>query len=430
MSPSPVPRRTFPRIAPRLFPGCRGLASLLGAGLIAGSAGAGPLPADQNAAESLSLRVTTHGFPSIFEAWSPIENLNQAPGPAIPLSARESRMQSLARHDLVFLSLEQIGLVWNNPRNPGLSTGFTAESVRKARVFKARLLALNPHAVLLAEIRYHDATSGYFPDDSPWWLRDQAGQRVRKTHGTSLHGFFLLDTARPDFQDQIARLCAAVVDTGALDGCMLDWWNQDLPERASLARRIRYRIGDRGLLLVNVNGSVPSRSAPYVNGIFMEGFGAPFFPDWRTAAKNLQWAASHLRAPAFTAFETWYPRDAPASGTTRRNDLARLRFATTLSLCNSDGYVLYADPFPTPGHPHDWYDFWRPSLGPPIEAAGRVNPDGSLGRNFQNGSAVCNPPENPAVSLIFPTPVRRQSTHEVGTRFSVAPGDGEIFVRP
>jgi hypothetical protein len=90
--------------------------------------------------------------------------------------------------------------------------------------------------------------------------------------------------------------------------------------------------------------------------------------------------------------------------------------------------VLYSDPFPAPGHPHDWYGFWQPTLGAPAEAPGRLNPDGSSGRKFQHGEALCNPPENRAVTVAFPGPVTRQSTGEIGTRFSVLPGDGEIFV--
>jgi hypothetical protein len=61
----------------------------------------------------------------------------------------------------------------------GMSSGFTPESVKKALALRAQILALNPNAVLLDEIRYHDAKSGYFPDDSPWWLRDKSGTQRR-----------------------------------------------------------------------------------------------------------------------------------------------------------------------------------------------------------------------------------------------------------
>jgi len=373
----------------------------------------------------LAARVTQHGFPAIFQAWSPIEGFNHAPAPATPLAEQEDSLQSLARHDLVFLSLGQCGLVPDDRQHEGLSEGFTPESVPRARALKARLRAANPHAVLLAEIRYHDAPGAYLPEDSPWWLRDREGRRVPKTRGTVLQGYFMLNFAEPGWQEQVANLCAAAVATGAVDGCMLDWFSDDDAAHAALAQKIREKLGDRGLLIVNVNGHVPSRSAPYLNGMYMEGFGASFFSDWREAVRNLQWAPSHLRAPAFTALELWYPAGTapgPASG---RNDLARMRMVTTLALCNSNGYVLYS---PAPGHAHDWYAFWTPDLGRPIGVIGRVEPNHAYSRKFEHGTVWFNPPGNGAITVEFPGAMIRKSTGERGERFVIPAGDGDIFL--
>jgi hypothetical protein len=240
----------------------------------------------------------------------------------------------------------------------------------------------------------------------------------------------MLNFADPGWQDQVANLCAAAVATGAVDGCMLDWWSKDDSAHAALARAIRGKLGDRGLLLVNINGHAPTLSAPYLNGLYLEGFGAPFFADWREAVKILQWAPSHLRAPAFTALELWYPAGTPPGPASGRNDLARMRMVTTLSLCNSDGYVLYSDPYPTPGHPHDWYDFWNPVLGRPVGSVGQLAPDGAYTRKFQNGTVWFNPPGHGPVTVEFPDPVIRQSSGERGRRFVVPGGDGDIFVGP
>jgi hypothetical protein len=375
----------------------------------------------------LAARVAQHGFPAVFQAWSPIEGFNRAPAPASPLAEQESSLQSMARHDLVFLSLGQCGLIPDNRGHEGLSEGFTPESVQRARTLKARLLAANPHAVLLAEIRYHDAPGSYLPEDSPWWLRDPESRRVPKTRGTVLNGYFMLNFAELGWQEQVATLCAAAVATGAVDGCMLDWFADDDLAHASLAQKIREKLGDRGLLIVNVNGHVPSRSAPYINGLYMEGFGASFFSDWREAVRNLQWAPSHLRAPAFTALELWYPAGTPPGPSSGRNDLARMRMVTTLSLCNSDGYALYS---PAPGHAHDWYAFWTPDLGRPIGIIGRVDPNKAYSRKFEHGTVWFNPPGNAAITVEFPGPVIRKSTGERGVRFVVPAGDGDIFLAP
>lgn len=407
---------------------------ILAATILAATAGCRSARPPAAAAEAppldLAARVEQHGFPSLFQAWSPIDGFNHAPEPATPLAAQESPIQSMARHDLVFLSLGQCGLVLDDREHPGLSDGFTPESIARARALKARLLAANPHAVLLAEVRYHDAPGSYLPEDSAWWLRDREGRRVPKTRGTSLQGFYLLNFAESGWQEQVARLCAAAVAAGAVDGCMLDWFSQDDNAHAALARTIRGKLGDRGLLIVNVNGHLPKLSAPYVNGLYMEGFGAPFFSDWREAVANLLWAPSHLRAPAFTALELWYPAGTPPGPGSGRNDLARMRLVTTLALCNSNGYVLYSDPYPAPGHPHDWYPFWAPDLGRPVGIAGRVEANGAYSRKFEHGTVWFNPPGNQAIAVEFAAPVRRQSSGEEGRRFAIPAGDGDIFIGP
>src|SRR5471030_2407283 len=116
-------------------------------GCVGGAAASAAEPSE------LQARVMSHGYPAIFQAWSPMQNMNQAPGTSVPLSKTESRMQTMARHDLIFVATPELGLVWNNSTHEGLSTGFTPASVKKAQAFKAQLLALNPHAVLLTEIR-------------------------------------------------------------------------------------------------------------------------------------------------------------------------------------------------------------------------------------------------------------------------------------
>ena len=72
---------------------------------------------------------------------------------------------------------------------------------------------------------------------------------------------------------------------------MLDWWNEDgatssigvddwsdtiltreteLKARLSILRKIREHVGDDFLILVNANMRQIPKSAPYVNGLFME----------------------------------------------------------------------------------------------------------------------------------------------------------------
>ena len=210
---------------------------------------------------------------------------------------------------------------------------------------------------------------------------------------------------------------------------MFDWWADDDQmgaDRLALVRKIRATIGEKPLLIGNVGSHVMTRTAQYMNGMYMEGFGSHFFPDWHTAAANLAWGETHLHKPAFTALEGWWQ--------TGRGDLAAMRMVTTLSLVFSNGYALFADPdaLPTPDHLHDWYPFWDKSLGHPAGPLAVLNrPDlsGAYTRQFEKGEAVFNPPGNRPVTVSFPEPRRSAATNTVGRSFAVNGGDGDLFLK-
>ena len=107
-----------------------------------------------------------------------------------------------------------------------------------------------------------------------------------------------------------------------------------------------------------------------------------------------------------------------------------MRATTTLALTMSDGYCLFSDPnpLPTPDHLHDWYPFWDCELGKPLEK-GRSMRDGSFQRRFTNGLVVHNPPGNRQVDIVFDRLSKAVSTGALSKRFTVSPGDGDIFLR-
>jgi hypothetical protein len=110
-----------------------------------------------------------------------------------------------------------------------------------------------------------------------------------------------------------------------------------------------------------------------------------------------------------------------------------MRMVTTLSLVFSDGYVLFADPnrLPTPDHLHDWYPFWDKSLGRPTAlAADPSRPDRGTGysRRFEKGLVVFNPPDGKPSAVEFRQPKRSLATGATGQNFTVAPGDGDLFL--
>lgn len=174
-------------------------------------------------------RIQGRTFPSVFQAWSPAQNVPD-----------DSPLHTVARHDLVFHGPEFFGLSWNR-RPTGLADGFTADSIGKANSFRQKLLALNPNLVLIAEIRYRDAHEGYLPEGHKWRLRDKDGRIVP---GWDEGRFLCLDFHNPEFCSQVARQAKAAVESGAVDGVMLDWWSDDA-SRLTLIREVRQAIGDK-----------------------------------------------------------------------------------------------------------------------------------------------------------------------------------------
>lgn len=289
-------------------------------------------PASEDS-DSIARRNHRRRFPSVFEAWNPAQDLRNDPNTSsVPLSSIETKAVTTARHDLYWagagLGLKLAG----NQQYAILSPEFTPESIAVARKNRDALLDLNPHMLILAELHYYSASANFLPPDSPFWLPGSA-----PGNGGRLLGF-----ANPDFQNKAAALCGALVKTGVYDGCMLDWWSDttQVADRVSLIRKVREAVGEKAVLIGNVNGQIPTHTARWLNGMYMEGFGSAFFPDWRTAAKNLRWGEANLREPAITAFEGWW--------SIGREQYPLMREVTTLALVFSNGYVLFSEPLRRP----------------------------------------------------------------------------------
>ncbi|MHB0958267.1 MAG: putative glycoside hydrolase [Pirellulaceae bacterium] len=354
----------------------------------------------------LTERIQGRTFPSVFQAWSPAQNVQD-----------DSPLHTVARHDLVFHGPEFFGLRWN--RSPtGLADGFTAESIGTAKSFRQKLLTLNPNLVLIAEIRYRDSHKSYLPDEHKWWLRDEKGEIVP---GWDEGGFLCLDFHNPEFRSQVARQAKAAVGSGAVDGVMLDWWSDDA-SRLALIQEVREAVGKEAIILANANDRQTPQTAPYINGYFMECYKSQTAKDWQEIADTLAWAEAHLREPRVNCLETWFHKS--------RDDLNLMRATTTLALTHSDGYCLFSDPnpLPTPDHLHNWYKFWNKSLGKPV-AKGKAAADGSVRREFENGTVVYNPMGNKAVSVMFPEERRSAATGKVARSYDLESPDGDIFLK-
>ena len=360
----------------------------------------------------LARRIAERGFPSVFQAWSPADEPKGIPAEAM-----------LARHDLIFEGPEFFGLRWS--RQPmGLADGFTPESIEAAKKRRAELLTRNPNTVLIAEIRYRDAHTSYLPENHAWWKRDKTGKRAP---GWEEGGYWLLDFASPAFRGQVAVQAKAAVVSGVLDGVMLDWWIDD-EERVALAKAVREAIGPNALILANANDRQTPRTAPLINGFFMECYRSKTPGDWRRIAQTLEWAQKNLRQPRINCVESWYHKS--------RDDRQLMRLVSTLTLCLSDGYCLFSDPndLPTPDHRHRWYDFWNKSLGKPLERGtplGMAEKEHPLGwyRDFDKGRVVCVLPDAKSFEIQLDVPHKSAATGKISKTHTISPGDGDLLLR-
>ena len=338
------------------------------------------------------------------------------PGSPAENVGNENRLTTVARHDLVFSSVGFFALKWDH-EYVGLATAFTPDSIQKAVRMRKALLATNPQLILIAEIRYRDAARTFLPPDHKWWKRDEKGKLQM---GWKEGGYIQLDFANPEYREHVVTRASAAMRSGVLDGVMLDWWREDT-HRLKLVEAIRKAIGDSALILVNPNDNKIPKSAPFVNGLFMECYRSKTPQDWARIADTLQWAEKNLRTPRINCVETWYHHS--------RNDLSLMRATTTLTLTLSDGYCLFSDPnpLPTPDHLHDWYSFWDKRLGRAV-SSGRKRRDGAVSREFENGTVVYNPLGNQVITISFGEDRTSLAFGKRSKVHVVKPGDGDAFL--
>ena len=185
-------------------------------------------------------------YPAIFQAWNGIENRPDT-----------DELHRLAEHYLAFAHpYTLLRIAWNiSEEQPyaGLATALNPNQLDTARQRKQELLSLNPNLLLLVEIRYRDARYvsrqneadvenwweiGYFPPDSPYWLKGRNGKPVigwgEDTNGDGkidesdkILGY-LIDFTNPDMQNLMVNQAVALYKSGLFDGIILDWWNEGL----------------------------------------------------------------------------------------------------------------------------------------------------------------------------------------------------------
>jgi len=365
-------------------------------------------------------RAYSRQFPSLFQTW----------GPLVDESGTKDTLELAAEHDLMFNAPWFYGLEWDSPDSfRGEATTFKEVSVAQALIKRSSLLELNPNIILIGEVRYFDAQNDYLPEDSPYWKRDDNGNRIVNESQGWENPYYYLDPDSKVFQTHVGNQCKALLETGVVDGCMLDWAKD---ERIELFQEVRRIVGDDAVLMGNVNSAVTVKISPLLNAVFMESSPNWIENFWHETQKSIIHNQANLREPKLICLELW-PDD--NSGIESQDQLSHMRAGTSLSLTHSNGYFMY---YPDQGkygtgqtyydHLHKIYPFWNEDLGKPMGLRDSV--DGAYIRRFSNGSAVYNPDGNSAVTITFTTEHESQATGTLSLSHTVNGYDGDIFFNP
>ncbi|MCY4553561.1 MAG: sigma-70 family RNA polymerase sigma factor [Candidatus Poribacteria bacterium] len=407
-------------------------------------------------------RIKDRDYPSIFAAWAGNDILN------LPnLSGDEA----VIHHDL-FWSGPGFHLQWH-PTPEGLRLFGRIDDAHWKREY---LLSQNPNFIRLVSLDYTDAELADYPEDWPYWIRDENGNRVRVYAGAS---DFLIDFTHPVVQDILVQKAVAVAKSGLYDGIFLGQWEEDQATlnndkgvyyrsveaegsaRISMVRRIREVVGDDFLIIVGTNQRPAPLSAPYVNGMFMEAIldaqdTGYTHAGLREIESVLLWSEQNFRDPQISALEGRGISLEPADS---RRNRQTMRVITTLSLTHSDGYVCYNIGVKGiihehkyeiwPGHKrehiegkshlhnhqHYWYSFYDAPLGRPVGKKAQLYHntnghavEGLFIREFTNGWAVYNR-SGKEQNIRLPEQAIGVASGTTGVNHTLSDLDGEIYLK-
>ena len=389
-------------------------------------------------------RIQDRKYPSIFGAWQGITDPDSPP--VLSKLPWQEEHNAIAYYDLYLCCPEiPLGLKFRDT-NAGVHLIGDFQAAKKRR---DALLAFNPEAILLIQVRYYSAVQpDEYPEDWPLWLRDENGDRIIHP----LWGEAYVDFTLPEAQKWVIDQAKTIAACGLFDGIFLDHWGggqrlhglrpieAEHTARDNILQGIRAVVDNDFLIMVNTNEDKIPRWAEYVNGTFMQTYPileTPFedltsldqrvplgytHADIFEIEQTLIWSEEHFREPRINAVHGYglvrEPGDSPGN---RR----WMRLFTTMSLTLSDGYVAF-DNY-TIGI---WYDFWDADLGTPVgeKAQPYENRDGVYIREFTNGWAVYNR-SGKEQQIQLPGKAKGVASGLTGIVHTIPDLDGEIYLK-
>ena len=413
------------------------------------------IPAEEKVCEvdrpSIVERIVNRSYPSVFTTWQwGIEN--------DPQSANESRWsyqkRSVSRRDLFWQGSfrAKVGFQYLTPEGSKLVFGRRSnpDNVMDER---SQIQALNPDFLFLASFYHYGAhPSDYYPEDWKYWLRDGEGNRIKEVPEQD-YSDMLIDYTLPGAEEHFVQMAVSVKACGIFDGIFMDAWAEEEAEipgtsntehlyhgnrveaLVSLVKRIREAVGDDFLILVNTGGhrKIP-RSAPHVNGAFMETWDKAYPRERLIEIESaLSWYEDNFRYPQINCLNIAKSRSEPWDSPDNRR---LVQATTTLMLTHSNGYINMKGK--NNGEQY-WYPFWDAPLGRSIggdetkgvlyETPKGEEIEGLFIREFTNGWAVYNRSgksqeiELPQEASGWASGVAHQRRH------TLADLDGEIYLK-
>ena len=406
----------------------------------------------------VSERIEDREYPSIFGAFG---------GGIISNLPELTWEEAWAHYDLVWSSLLFSSTQWI-PSPEGVKPLVHVETAKRERDY---ILSRNPNMIFLVAMNYQAANPDEYPEDWPYWLRDESGNKLELEHGP-----ILIDFTYPEVQDYLVRQVIELAKCGLFDGIFFDWWRDDWQDSDSewehyyahdvsdaaitMLRRIREgvdEVRDDFLIIANGNRTKLPRSAPYINGSFMETIEPYSYNDLKEIESTLLWSELNFREPQINCLEGWADKREPVDGPRNQQ---WMRLFTTMSLTHSDGYVNFVRGL-LPNHTHlyeiqeghsevhargelhshpgdYWFPFYDAPLGRPVggdptkgqfyvNSAGEAI-DGLFIREFTQGWAVYNRSGN-SQEISLPIQTTGVASGITSFKHTVPDLDGEMFLK-
>ena len=406
-------------------------------------------------------RIENRSFPSVFTAFD--YNLVNNPE-KIHVDEWEYLSSMLTLNDL-FIGGANLGIQWRYTDTEGIKLVAVGKHpgvlqfVKEVR--RDDLQLRNPNYLHFISLNYYGDHPQMYPENWPYWLRDESGNKIQDGNW----GTHLIDWTHPGAQDYFVKKALVSAKCGIFDGLFMDWWSeepewdQEMSELyhgskvdgiVSLVKRIREAVGDDFLILANTNTRKIPRSAPYINGAFMENISGYSHGKLKEIEDSLTWYENNFRHPQINCMEIWGDPKQPMSSS---KNMKHTRTLVTLALTHSNAYISNVTGIVSPIHDHHyeiwgshinthasgiyhdhthqkyWHHFFDVDLGQPIgdKLQTYKGVDGLFIREFERGWAVYNR-SGSEQSIRFESHVSGKSSGFGGTTHVIPDLDGEIYI--